>query len=376
MTNVTTLMRQLGFGPIFDVRGKSDLSGLLNAKAHLGIYVLYFQDGSYYVGQSIDVDQRFKQHRHYWKEPICGFSFKPVKPYELDEEERIAIEGFKALRKSLPKEQQFQFRNIKGNEYRRGEADFDFVMPPIEQDKWLADTNKTDIRGKRAEYPELRTQYAERFQRKFLKKPFAQDVLEVTRAYVRATIPAMLQTEAVFWAASCLPKSYVYTRINIYWQEIFTACDIDGILFSFHMAFEPTGLPEGVMRLFNNFSDISIDSENVVVLENPDEFPNIAVTEQEFNELGFTGQYRRDLVRDLKIFFANIPTALISSQAYRPGGRDQINITVTDKRDALNLISEPNFRRAMREMNLRLMRLGPCRWAGNHCMDLADHFTQ
>jgi hypothetical protein len=369
MNTISDLLEELGFLQTFDVLSKSNLSDFFTSQNRWGIYVLHFQDGSCYVGQSIDVDQRFRTHRRDWTVPILSVSFKSVNAYDLTLEENITIENFKKLRKSLPKGQQFRIRNIKVNEYQRGEADFDFIMPPEKQDVWINDLAKIDIYGERSQFADLRAQYADKFKHKFMRKPFAQDVLEVMHAYAQATIPAMLQTEAVFWAASFLPSTHIYSRINIFWQEVFTAWANNDLRFSFHTAFDPTGLPDGIMKLFYAFDYVQITAENLSTITDQRD----KEAEEIFEEIGFTLQDRNNLISDLRVVFTKFPTLLISNDFYKPGGDDQIHFEVVGKQDALTLIHDPDFCQSMRTMNLRLMRLGPSRWAANHCMDLADH---
>src|SRR5215210_3415584 len=62
----------------------------------------------------------------------------------------------------------------------------------------------------------------------------------------RAALPTSRRARASedsFWACSCLPKSDVYTRMNIHWQEVLSAwTHQEGLLFSFHTALTPLSI--------------------------------------------------------------------------------------------------------------------------------------
>lgn len=59
--------------------------------------------------------------------------------------------------------------------------------------------------GERSESPELRFKYVARYQ-KLLRRPQAQEVLELLRLYGRDCIPIPRSTERHYWSVSCLPR--------------------------------------------------------------------------------------------------------------------------------------------------------------------------
>src|SRR5688572_21543247 len=109
-----------------------------------------------------------------------------------------------------------------------------------QQRNWMQ--GKTTLRdtGKRAESPELRLKYVPRFQ-KLLRRPQAQEVLEILRRYGRDCIPIPRTTERHYWSVSCLPSTpgKALVRVNASWMEFFALyADGEGIraLFLVHLS--------------------------------------------------------------------------------------------------------------------------------------------
>ena len=122
-----------------------------------------------------------------------------------------------------------------------------------------------------------------------------------------------------------MPRSDVYARINIYWQEVLTVFTAENELWvSLHMA-DSTFIPlsdEALALLFKRHS----------VLE-------------------------------------------VTDHQYRPGGPDQVNIELPAQA-AGPFLSDPEVLPAIRLFNLRLMKKGPCNFGRYHCMDLADRLLK
>ena len=70
---------------------------------------------------------------------------------------------------------------------------------------------------------ELRFKYAARFE-KLLRRPQAQDVLELLRLYGETCLPLPRRTERHYWSVSCLPSTSdkPLVRVNASWMELFT----------------------------------------------------------------------------------------------------------------------------------------------------------
>ena len=68
---------------------------------------------------------------------------------------------------------------------------------------------------------EQRFRYAARFE-KLLRRPQAQEVLDILRLYAATCIPIPRRTERWYWSVSCLPSSdKALIRVNASWMELF-----------------------------------------------------------------------------------------------------------------------------------------------------------
>jgi len=70
---------------------------------------------------------------------------------------------------------------------------------------------------------ELRFKYAARFE-KLLRRPQAEDVLDILRLYGATCLPIPRRTERYYWSVSCLPSTSdkPLVRVNASWMELFT----------------------------------------------------------------------------------------------------------------------------------------------------------
>jgi hypothetical protein len=92
----------------------------------------------------------------------------------------------------------------------------------------------------RSESLELRFKYVARFE-KLLRRPQAQEVLEILQRYGRGCIPIPRRTERHYWSVSCLPSTpgKALVRVNASWMELFSLyADGEGIraLFLVHLS--------------------------------------------------------------------------------------------------------------------------------------------
>lgn len=314
-------VRELGFPRWHEVRDRASVADIFRPPGRCGIYVLSFANGEAYAGQAVDVTRRFVQH-HRVHADIERMAFKVVPRDRLNQEERDVIRTLEAAG--------IRLRNIVFASIPHGPSDFDRVMLPEDQDRWLADPGYSNTNGPRAEDQEIRRRFASRY-RQFLRIPKAKDTLSVLRAYVRQGIPAFPRSEMSFWACSCLPHHSnpnvtVFSRINIYRQEVFAAYLDEGQLwFSLHLARSPL--------------------------------------EQAFGT---------SLSRMRQKFRSVEPV----DHSYEPGGQDQMELSSPGPNAALELIRDSHVLQAIRLFNLRLMKKGPCMFSRYHCFDLADQFYE
>ena len=104
-------------------------------------------------------------------------------------------------------------------------------LKPEQQRAWLEGALILPDADERSESLEQRFKYVARFE-KLLRRPQAQDVLEILRIYGESCLPVPRRTERYYWSVSCLPSTSdkPLVRINASWMELFTLLpDGDGI---------------------------------------------------------------------------------------------------------------------------------------------------
>jgi len=309
------MLDEMGFAPPQYVKGRASIADLFKPNERCGIYVLHFSNGEFYAGQAIDVTRRYVQHCNSHKD-IEKISFKAIRQNHLDEEERSVI---RRLEKSG-----WLLRNVIFTSLPKGESDFDFIMSPEKQIEWLDNPFIIDGQGERLVAPDLRRKLR-RYYERYLQAPHADRVLEILKTYIAAGIPAIRRGEVSFWCLSCMPKRNVYARVNVYWQEVFTAfVHKNELWFSLHLARSPLEKAFGA---------------------------------------------------DLSLLFERHPTADCIDHQYEPGGPDQTSFEIPAE-TVKAFISDPSVITAIRLLNLRLMKKGPCVYGRSHCLDLADKIIE
>jgi hypothetical protein len=96
-------------------------------------------------------------------------------------------------------------------------------LDPEQQGRWMEGETDLPDADQREESLEQRFKYTGRFE-KLLRRPQAQDVLEILRLYGATCIPIPRQTERHYWSVSCLPSTSdkPLARVNASWMELFT----------------------------------------------------------------------------------------------------------------------------------------------------------
>src|SRR5881394_2644851 len=104
-------------------------------------------------------------------------------------------------------------------------------LDPEQQRAWVDGKANLPDTDERSESLEQRFKYVARFE-KLLRRPQAQDVLDILRLYGAACIPIPRTTERRYWSVSCLPSTSdkPLARVNASWMELFTLLpDADGL---------------------------------------------------------------------------------------------------------------------------------------------------
>src|SRR3954453_2874475 len=96
-------------------------------------------------------------------------------------------------------------------------------LSPEQQRAWLDGEAHLPDTTERSESLEQRFKYVARFE-KLLRRPQAQDVLEILRLYGETCIPIPRRRGGHSWPASCLPSTSdkPLVRVNASWMELFT----------------------------------------------------------------------------------------------------------------------------------------------------------
>ncbi|WP_423603101.1 hypothetical protein [Sphingomonas sp. MS122] len=128
-----------------------------------------------------------------------------------------------------------------------------------QQRDWLEGEAVLPDAEERSESLEHRFKYAERF-RKLLRRPQADETLEILGHYGAACIPVPRMTERYYWSVSCLPSTSdkPLVRVNASWMELFTLyADGEGVRarFILHLSdfttdgsLDPERLDEGLIE--------------------------------------------------------------------------------------------------------------------------------
>jgi hypothetical protein len=197
-----------------------------------------------------------------------------------------------------------------------------------QQRDWMEGKTAPRDADERSESLELRFNYLARFE-KLLRRPQAEEVLEILRRYGRDCIPIPRQTERYYWSVSCLPSTpgKALVRVNASWMELFSLyADGEGIraLFLVHLSDFTTG---------RSLDQGSVDE---AFLERCTIAPE---------DVGY-------------IF---------------PRGQDIFGIKVRGFASTGKFLEVPRALRAIRRFNLTHMNRGRNAYQASHCYSLADY---
>ncbi|HEV7325624.1 MAG TPA: hypothetical protein VGN91_11185 [Bosea sp. (in: a-proteobacteria)] len=211
---------------------------------------------------------------------------------------------------------------------RRSTTGLRQFLDPEQQRDWIA--GKTDLpdADERSESVELRFKYVPRFQ-KLLRRPQAQDILEILSLYGKSCIPIPRRSEGHYWSVSCLPSTSdkPLVRVNASWMELFTLY-ADG---------------EGIRaRFLVHLSDFTTD-RSLALDHLDDAFLEHCVTTPE----------------DVSYFL--------------PRGTDMFGINVRNSASIRRFLTARRVLGAIRTFNLKHMNRGRNAYQASHCYSLADY---
>ena len=211
---------------------------------------------------------------------------------------------------------------------RRGTKGLRQFLDVEQQRAWMEGEASLPDADERPESLELRFKYAARFQ-KLLRRPQAEDVLEILGRYGRDCLPLPRMTERHYWSVSCLPSTSdkPLVRVNASWMELFTLlADGDGIR----------------ARFLVHLSDFTTDRSAA----------------QDQLDKGFL---ERNVAapEDVGCFF--------------PRGEDILGINVRGAASIRQFLAARRVLRAIRRFNLTHMNRGRNAYQASHCYSVADH---
>lgn len=314
-SDLDAVLQRLGFSSPVSVDGVESVARLFRANARSGLYILELRDNTVYAGRTKDFTRRFVQHRQ--SRDIVRVRFQKVAHANQTAFEDDVIGELDALLGA-------SLENIVGTSWPKGPSVITKVLPLALQQRFESDDSFNDDSGPRVEDPVVRARTDGRMVG-FLKHPDASRVLEFLKAYIPACIAAFKKTERQFWSLSCLPgvqgrDDRLHARLNIYWQEVMAIFSEGGLGVAFHVAKSPLEARHG---------------------------------------------------KAFRTFVRKYPGAEVREFHYKPGGRDQCRV-LADGDTAFALLADPDFLKAARLINLRLMQKGPCDWGRSHCFALVD----
>jgi hypothetical protein len=201
-----------------------------------------------------------------------------------------------------------------------------FLKPDLQR-SWLnGETDIPDVPS-RTQSLEQRFKYIGRFN-KLLRRPQADDVLDILRIYGATCLPIPRRTERFYWSVSCLPGSpdKPLTRVSASFMELFALhADDDDLRARF------------ILHLSDFTSDGSPEPEHLdhALLESCVERPE-----------------------DVSHFLWK---------------SDTFGVKVRGAASIRAFIGHPHARRAIRNFNLTHMNRGRNAYQASHCYSLADH---
>jgi hypothetical protein len=204
-----------------------------------------------------------------------------------------------------------------------------------QQRDWLEGRASPPDTDDRPDDLEQRFKYAARLE-KLLRRPQAQEVLELLRRYGRDCLPIPRRTERHYWSVSCLPSTSdkPLARVNASWMELFTLLP-DGVSPSLR-----TG--EGIRaRFILHLSDFTTDGS-----PEPDRLDH-ALLEQCVER-----------PEDVSHFFWKA---------------DTFGVKVRGFASIAKFLADPRALRAIRAFNLTHMNRGRNAYQASHCYSLADY---
>lgn len=111
-----------------------------------------------------------------------------------------------------------ELREADGDIQLRLPSGFDAIMSPRDQERFLRDPSFVDEGGERPDDFPLRLKYGPRYT-SIQKMPGYEQVIAVSRQYVRRCIPAFVRSEQAYWEVTGrMEGKWGVLRVNMNWN--------------------------------------------------------------------------------------------------------------------------------------------------------------
>jgi len=177
----------------------TSLSALLQPSGRLcGVYILEFDDGTEYVGQSIDFLSRFSSHQRHQPGTIIAFSFAELPRTELDQIERSTIQ------QRVDSDKRLRNHDLVG--FPLSGPALDVVIEPAVQEEWLDSPNPRLVLGDRLNRPRANASMRQKYQQ-FKNLDVHKIVIQMLAEYIAVAVPWPHKTESRFWSVTAVPST-------------------------------------------------------------------------------------------------------------------------------------------------------------------------
>ena len=189
------------------------LAGNWGAKEKIcGIYCWVTENGDAYVGQSVNIRNRLKQHFIAHRDLLFA-AFQEFAKSRLDAEEAKAVRCF---------ETEFPLRNIKLVKSSATHLPIDDFITPNDQSYFVENGNRASwLREPRREMPLLEVRQRSKLRVLEQDESYALIKNLVTEFVIRC-VPRPIATENRFWSVTYFPEGWTIVRVNVGQQEQFT----------------------------------------------------------------------------------------------------------------------------------------------------------
>lgn len=169
------------------------------SQSRCGIYILEFENGQRYVGQSIDVVRRFADHRRHFPD-IVGFQFCPIPRALLDSMERKTVQA--------NVDASYELRNIQLVSTSHRESPLDIDIDPVMQESWLQDGVFEPGEDRYTQVAERRVRERKKFSKLAAHPQYAQ-IFEALVVFISKCIIWPPVTVEERWTVSAMPSTYI-----------------------------------------------------------------------------------------------------------------------------------------------------------------------